>query len=91
MELRKIYKRMLTVVWIGLALVLTGAFVGIFVQGSLPTLVVSLTLLFAGCIVVIAAAIYSFLRLRCPHCNTLLYFRGSKPNFCPECGKKLEW
>lgn len=91
MELGKIYKRMMTSVWIGLALVVAGAFISMLVQNDLMTLVIGLTLLFAGCVAVIAAVIYSALRLRCPHCNTALYFRSQRPNFCPECGKKLEW
>ena len=91
MELGKIYKKMWAGVWSGLAFILVGYFIVTFGENFETALVIGLILLLVGFAFLIAAAIYASLRLRCPHCNTALRFKGRKPNFCPKCGGKIEW
>ena len=41
-------------------------------------------------IVMIGGIVWYIAFVRCPHCGSMLNWRAVVPNFCPECGKKLE-
>ena len=38
----------------------------------------------------IGGIVWHIVFVRCPHCGHLFNYRAAIPNFCPECGKKLE-
>ena len=38
----------------------------------------------------IGSIVWYFVFVRCPHCRHLFNPRAAIPNFCPECGKKLQ-
>jgi len=44
-----------------------------------------------GFLMMIASILYATKYYRCPHCGTQLDPRGRVPNFCPNCGKELNW
>ena len=47
-------------------------------------------LMWVGIAVFLAAPIYRLLTIRCPHCGSSLLSCSVLPEFCPDCGKKLE-
>ena len=47
-------------------------------------------LVWAGFAVFLAALIYRLLKVRCPHCSSMLLSCHTMPEHCPDCGKKLE-
>lgn len=47
-------------------------------------------LLTIGVAVVVAAMVYRFKYIKCPHCGSNLVGSRILPEFCPDCGKTLE-
>ena len=90
MKLQNVYRNMTIICWIGLAILLFGSFSPALFPERTATIILFFCLPI-GFLVIIAGAIYGNLNLRCPHCDKVLRFKGSKPNFCPACGEKLEW
>ena len=90
MKLQKAYRNMTIICFIGLAILLFGSFSPAIFSGHTATIILFFCLPI-GFLVIITGAIYGNLNLRCPHCDKTLRFRGSKPNFCPNCGGKLDW
>ena len=90
MKLQKAYRNMTIICFIGLAILLFGSSSYAFFpeRTAIILLVICLPI---GFLVTIAGAIYAYINLCCPHCGKTLRFRGSKPNFCPNCGGKLDW
>ena len=43
-----------------------------------------------GTLVMISGVMYAARYFKCPHCGTRLDARMKAPNYCPECGKKLQ-
>lgn len=41
-----------------------------------------------GLLLVIAAFVWMFLKVRCPHCNGLLNLKLGNIDVCPHCGKE---
>lgn len=70
------------------------SFIGIillFIPRFFPHPVLSLVLLIAGLGLLISTLLYSRRHYKCPHCGVPLPItRKVSPNFCYECGKKLE-
>ena len=91
MSLSKIYRNMWRIIAAGLLIFMLGVMAGRFVHHHRTAVILTLVLVFVGLIVLIAAVVYATLRLRCPGCDAALNCRGGKPDFCPHCGKKLDW
>ncbi len=45
---------------------------------------------FLGLAVLFVGFFQAFIFYRCPHCDKSLDFRGKMPQYCPECGHKLQ-
>lgn len=44
-----------------------------------------------GLVIMAAAFFQGFLFFKCPHCGEGWNIRGAKPDYCPRCGKKIDW
>lgn len=88
MDHKKSRRIMNICVWIGVALYAASfILVMLSVRGS-----TALTVAILGTLVIMAGAIQAYFHMRCPHCDGSLYLRGvPKPNFCPHCGKPIDW
>lgn len=51
---------------------------------------VKMPLLTIGVAMVVAALVYRFKHIKCPHCGSNLAGARTLPEFCPDCGGKLE-
>ena len=91
MNLRKIYRTMWIFLILGLGLMLFGAYSFLFVEGTVRPVTVMTTCISAGLVTLLVGAIYTCLRLRCPHCDSSLRMKFMRPAFCPHCGNKLDW
>ena len=75
------------ILFIGFALFYKGFHAGTAadgVNGVDPFLVI------VSLIVVIGAAVWMFLTVRCPHCNCLLNPKLANIDICPQCGKRCD-
>jgi len=43
-----------------------------------------------GYLLMVSGALYQHKYFKCPHCGAKLTTRMKMPNFCPNCGKKLQ-
>lgn len=68
--------------WLGVAIVVAG---GIFSKPLQPH-----WLMWAGIAVFLASAVYRLLKIRCPHCGSLMLSCRVLPKCCPNCGKELK-
>ena len=70
------------------------SFIGIIlliISKYFPHPVLSLGLLAAGVVLLVNAILYSRKHYKCPHCGAPLPLKGdSCPDYCMDCGKKLE-
>ena len=46
--------------------------------------------LIGSVVVVIADVIFAYGFYRCPYCGAVLNWRGKEPQYCPDCGEKLD-
>ena len=68
--------------WAGVAIVVVG---GILSKPLQPH-----WLLWVGVAVFLSSFVYRLLIIRCPHCGSSLLSCRVLPEYCPDCGKKLE-
>ena len=68
--------------WLGVAIVVVG---GIFSKPLQPH-----WLMWVGVAVFLFSFVYRLLKVRCPHCGSSLLSCRVLPEYCPDCGKKLE-
>ena len=93
MNLKEKYRNMRIFVIGDLAVILIGCFSLMAVAPTADSApVVPLGFIFLGLILMIPCAVYTEKHIRCPRCKKRLRFRGifNKPNFCAECGEKLD-
>jgi len=46
-------------------------------------------LILSGVVIAVAAVVYRFQKVRCPHCASHMTATKGKPKRCPDCGGKL--
>lgn len=45
---------------------------------------------YLGVMLMVGGLIQAFIFYKCPNCNKPFKIRSNKPQYCPECGEKLE-
>ncbi|NLN48611.1 MAG: hypothetical protein GX154_05895 [Clostridiales bacterium] len=45
---------------------------------------------FVGVVIMLGSIFQTCMYYKCPNCNKPFNIRSKKPNYCPECGYKLE-
>ena len=67
--------------------------IGWLLSSSPSTDLIGLGIIIAAVVLAIIAALQAYAYMRCPHCEGRLYNgrNAPKPNFCPHCGRPIEW
>ena len=72
--------------WISAGLILLGPVIIFLVDGfNLHPL-----LNIIGFAVSVAGLIFYWLKVRCPHCDSILFTKYGIPDYCPHCGKRID-
>ena len=72
--------------WISAGLILLGPVIFFLVDG----LNLSPLLNILGFAVSIAGIVCYWLKVRCPHCNSIFFTKYGIPEYCPHCGKRID-
>ena len=68
--------------WLGVAIVVVGGICSAPLQPH--------WLMWVGGAVFLSSFVYRLLKIRCPYCGSSLISCRVLPEYCPDCGKKLE-
>ena len=90
MDLKKKYRLTRTVYDAVRTITFIAFLMGLLFARDRPVMYIPLIIVIGGFLSTIAIAVYSSIRLCCPHCGTPLPLKGSKPNNCSHCGEKLD-
>lgn len=86
MNYKKSYHMLIIGIWGGAVI----TFAGLCLGARSNTLIIGNFIAFTGLILILGGIGQALIFYKCPNCGKRLNIRGRHPNFCPECGCKLD-
>lgn len=86
MNYKKSYCMLIIGIWSGAGISFAGLYLGV----KSDTIIIGNFIAFIGLMLILGGIGQALIFYKCPDCGKRLNIRGQHPNFCPECGCKLD-